>query len=124
MASCTTRTIFRGPETNRRVHQAMPILLLIGAFLVVCLFYGIHAAVQTVSHGAARVRSHVSLAGTQAVTQPETEAPTEAAQVHASHQYCIDELRSLFALYQSGALTKEEFEQSKQHLLSRMTART
>jgi hypothetical protein len=102
----------------------MPIFLLICAFLMLCLFYGIYASVQTVARGAGRIRSHVHLVNAQAAVQPETEACAQAAQIHASHQYCIDELRSLFALYQSGALTKEEFEQFKQHLLSRMTARS
>lgn len=122
MASSIMRTIFRAPETRPPAHQLMPILLLIGTFLVVCLFYGIHSAVRTVSHGAARVRSRVNFAGTGAETLTEPEAPKGAAQRHASHQYSIDELRSLFALYQSGALTNEEFTQIKQHLLSRMTA--
>lgn len=101
----------------------MPIFLLICVFLLLCLFYGIYAGVQTAARGAGRIRSHVNLANAPAAASPETEACAQAAEIHASHQYCIDELRSLFTLYQSGALTKEEFEQFKQHLLSRMTAR-
>lgn len=101
----------------------MPILLLICVFLLFCLFYGIYAGVKTVARGAGRIRSHVNLVNAEAAAQPENAVCARAAQTHASHEYCIDALRSLFVLYQSGALTKEEFEQFKQYLLSSMTAR-
>lgn len=77
----------------------MQILLLICFSLLLCLFYGICAGVQTVARGVGRIRSHVNLVNAPAAAQPEIEACAQAAKIHASHQYCMDELRSLFALY-------------------------
>jgi len=102
----------------------MPILLMICVFLVLCLLYGMYTSARSVVRGAGRIRSHVSPAHPPAAVLPVPEAGTQAYRLHTAHQYCIDELRAVFALYQSGALTKEEFEQTKRHLLSNMTVRT
>jgi hypothetical protein len=93
----------------------MPVLLIFLA-LVFWLACGIHTSANTVTRGADRIRSR--LGGKPA--PPEGEAPP--AEGHPRAQCCMRDVQSLFALYQSGALTREEFEEAKRHLLARLKA--
>lgn len=99
----------------------MLILMLICVFLVLCLLYGMYASARSVARGAGHIRSHVT-PNPAAVTPAETRLNSPLPRFHACYQARIDELRALFALYQSGALTQAEFEQAKRHLLAKMTA--
>jgi len=99
----------------------MLILMLICAFLILCLLYGMYASARSVARGAGHIRSHVA-PNLSAIAPAEMDFGAPLPRFHACYQARIDELRALFALYQSGALTQAEFEQAKQHLLSKMTA--
>ena len=106
------------------------LLSLIGLFLMGCVLYGLYAGVQTIARGAARLTTglHTSAPQIVAESHPSCVAETQESLQQASQlspspsQRCIGELQSLFGLYQSGALTREEFERFKQHLLSAITA--
>lgn len=90
----------------------MPILL-ISALLLFFLCYGAKTSARSVANRAEQARSRLC-------------APDDIMQASksgASVDRNIETLRSLFALYQSGALTKDEFEGFKAHLLSNLTAR-
>ncbi len=99
----------------------MLILMLICAFLVLCLLYGMYASARSVARGAGHIRSQV-MPNPAAVTPAETDLDAPLPKFHACYQSRIEELRALFALFQSGALTQAEFEQAKRHLLAKMTA--
>jgi hypothetical protein len=99
----------------------MLILMLICVFLILCLLYGMYASARSVARGAGHIRSHVTPNST-AVAPAETDLCAPLPKFHACYQSRIEELRSLFALYQSGVLTQAEFEQTKRHLLAKMTA--
>ena len=92
----------------------MLILMLICVFLILCLLYGMYASARSVARGAGHIRSQV--------TPAETDLDAPPPRFHACYQARIEELRALFVLYQSGALTQDEFEQTKRHLLAKMTA--
>ena len=122
------------------------ILFLLGLFAIGCVLYGISSGVQMIQRGfaylaeSAREESPpkkpritpLPPATGKAVDAPaarkETAAPagTQAhapAQTQASPmQRSIGELRDIFALYQQGALTQEEFEGMKQCLLTGIKA--
>ena len=118
------------------------ILFLLGLFAIGCVFYGISAGVQAIQRGFAylvesareespskkpRVTPLPPATG-KAVDAPaaKKETPTPAGtQAHSSAdtqaspiQRRIGELRDIFALYQQGGLTQEEFEGVKQCLLA------
>lgn len=115
---------------------------LIALFLVGCLLYGIYAGIGAVVRGASRApakkcrpSSGTPAASPEAsqISMPEVtpemshESPSAAGPSH-SHGVGITsatdavratgELKELFELHQSGALTAEEFAQMKQYLLS------
>lgn len=122
------------------------ILFLLGLFAIGCVLYGISSGVQMIQRGFAylaestreeappkkpRVTPLPPATG-KAVDTPaarkETVAPAEMqshapADTQASPmQRSIGELRDIFALYQQGALTQEEFEGMKQCLLTGIKA--
>ena len=116
------------------------ILLLLSLFAIGCVLYGISAGVQIIQRGfswlAESARDDASdkrplvtslppstgeaidvPAVQREAVQPEAKAsplPVETSSLRRS----IGELRDIFALYQQGALTQEEFEGMKQCLLS------
>ena len=122
------------------------ILFLLGLFAIGCVLYGISSGVQMIQRGfaylaeSAREESPpkkpritpLPPATGKTVDAPaarkETAAPAETqahapAQTQASPmQRSIGELRDIFALYQQGALTQEEFEGMKQSLLTGIKA--
>ena len=121
-------------------------LLRLGLFASGCVLYGISSGVQMIQRGFAylaesareesppkkpRVTPLPPATGKAAdapATRKETDAPTgpqapAPAETQASPmQRSIGELRDIFALYQQGALTQEEFEGMKQYLLASIKA--
>lgn len=87
----------------------MQILLILLALFIVWLAWGACASAKTVARGVDRVREQWTLRPAVAATE-----------ARGANQDCIQDLKSLFGLYQSGALTREEFEQAKRHLLAGM----
>lgn len=82
------------------------ILFLLGLFAIGCVLYGISAGVQTLTRGATRLAGgHCAKADTPSI------APSSA-------QSYLHELQELHRLYQSGALSREEFDEFKKYLLS------
>lgn len=105
------------------------ILFLLGLFAIGCVLYGIHAGVRAIARGAAWLAD----SGKAVQTSREPPAGSHLADAEAAAaspppaQRCIAELQALFGLHQSGALTREEFDQLKHCLLSSIdpsTART
>ena len=122
------------------------ILFLLGLFAIGCVLYGISSGVQMIQRGFAYLaesareesppkkprvtplppatgkavdapaarKETAAPAGTQAHTPAETQA--------SPMQRSIGELRDIFALYQQGVLTQEEFEGMKQCLLTGIKA--
>jgi hypothetical protein len=81
---------------------------LIALFLIACVLYGIAAGVQTVARGASWLsEGQVPKSNTQRIVPEASPA-----------QRSLRQLQELHGLYQSGALTEEEYEQFKQYLLS------
>lgn len=120
------------------------ILFLLSLFAIGCVLYGISAGVQIIQRGfswlAESARDDASdkrpvitplppstvniadaLAARQEDSKPEPTVNTPLTEGSAM-QHSIDELRNLFALYQHGALTQEEFEGMKRCLLSNIKA--
>ena len=91
----------------------MQILLFLGAVLIFFLLCGMSTSAKAVARGAERVRAQL---GAQASPSPEP--------VHGCNQAWLQDVNSLFALYQSGALTREEFDEAKRHLLARLKIST
>ena len=133
--------------------MAFLIVGLLGLFLVGCLLYGIYSGVGAIVRGASRApakrREPLSSAPAPPATAPRISAPAAPpdmapAQVFAqSHDAgctsganpssassassvtsATGELKALFELHQSGALTPEEFAQMKQHLLSALAEKS
>ena len=133
--------------------MAFLIVGLLGLFLVGCLLYGIYSGVGAIVRGASRApakrREPLSSAPAPPATAPRISAPAAPpdmapAQVFAqSHDAGVTsganpssassassvtsatgELKALFELHQSGALTPEEFAQMKQHLLSALAEKS
>ena len=101
------------------------IAFLIFLFLVFSVLYGIAAGVQAIARGIARVRpgkrgdgSRPSLRHARTAARQRDDAPpAQSGTPPAACRPCIAELNSLFALHQSGALTRSEFERLKRHVL-------
>ena len=85
------------------------ILFLLVLFVIGCMFYGISSGVQVTTKGVAKLAN-----GGVAKTDVQPAALSSA-------QRCLHELQKLHELYQSGALSRDEFEQFKQLLLSSIT---
>lgn len=101
------------------------IFFLLSLFAIGCVLYGISAGVQVVQRGAswltgcgpdrcATPTTPQAMKQKMALADEVNESPTKTAPVSSD----LDDLRELFALYRQGALTKEEYEQVKQYLLS------
>lgn len=100
------------------------IMFLLGLFAIVCVLYGISAGVQTIQRGLARLlnngRNDEAPAASPAPITSETPESGSAKEPAPSCQGYIGELRELYELHKQGALTKEEFQDWKHHLLSAM----
>jgi len=82
------------------------VFFLLGLFAIGCVLYGISAGVQLIQRGF----SGLACGGRkQGMPTPPISPPS---------QHGIHELRELFALHQQGALTQEEFQSMKRHLLA------
>lgn len=92
------------------------ILMLLGLFIIACMFYGIAAGVQTVTRCAVRLTG----GRTQPVAnkQKGNHAPAHPT---SAVQRGIHDLQELHQLYQSGALSAEEFAQLKHIVLFTVT---
>lgn len=91
----------------------MKILLFLCAVLIFFLILGMFKSAKSIARGADRVRAQL---GAQASFSP--------APVYRCNQAWLQDVSSLFALYQSGALTREEFDEAKRHLLARLKIST
>lgn len=125
------------------------VFVLLALFAIGCVLYGISAGVQIIVRGFSRLAAGTRRTNAQAeqapVPLPPASRKATAEPIHASPQQCmpatpqeqrpqpqtpepspiqysINELRAIFALYQRGALTREEFEVIKQRLLFTITA--
>lgn len=113
------------------------IFFLLSLFAIGCVLYGISAGVQSIQRGFSWMGKAGSDVDKQiAMPAPSTTAtaavePTLAVQIASSSgcdqwafplRHSIGELRELFALYQQGALTREEFEGMKRQLLAGIRA--
>ena len=112
------------------------IFLLLALFFIGCVLYGISAGVQNIVRGFTRLTegarnsaspeepSPISLPTAMAKTANDSALEKQnkkpcVSEIDASPiQRSINELREIFALYQQGALTQEEFESLKQRLLN------
>lgn len=81
---------------------------IIAFILVICLFWGAFATVKSLIIGFHRLF---------VPQKPELVSAVNDAEV--GRQNCTDELKRLFGLYQSGALTKEEFEEVKRTVIAK-----
>lgn len=81
---------------------------LIAFILFICFLYGAFATVRSLFVGFNRLFS-----SSNSMQEPAMDS------LEASKQTCIDELKNLFGLYQSGALTKDEFEHVKRNMISK-----
>ena len=79
------------------------IIFLLSLFLIGCVLCGIASGVQMIQRGFSRL----------ATSRNDGKAPEVSPLQHN-----IAELRELFALYQQGALTQEEFQRMKHHLVA------
>ncbi len=122
------------------------ILFLLALFAIGCVLYGISAGVQMIQRGfawlaeSARKESppkkpliaprppatektvDAPAARKETVAPAETQAHAPADTQASPMQRSIGELRDIFALYQRGALTQDEFEGMKQCLLTGIKA--
>lgn len=91
------------------------IFLLLGIFFIACILYGIYAGVQTIVCSATRISEVCS------ENSPPVEIQSKLFENHCQpspSKSCVDELQAIFELHQSGALTKDEFNQIKNMILS------
>ena len=79
---------------------------LLGLFVIGALLHGLYVGLRSVARGLSWFQS-----------QPRAEDATPEAMGATEIQRGIDELTTLFALYQSGALTQQEYDALKQALL-------
>ncbi|MBP8151015.1 MAG: SHOCT domain-containing protein [Xylophilus sp.] len=79
---------------------------LLGLFVIGSLLHGLYVGLRSVARGLSWFQS-----------QPATEDATPEAMGATEIERGIDELTTLFALYQSGALTQQEYDALKQALL-------
>lgn len=98
------------------------ILFLLALFAIGCVLYGISAGVQAIGRGLSQLTDAASDDDTPTAPQSAGAPRHQPAQASATGavpiQSSITELRDIFALYQQGALTQEEFEAMKQRLLN------
>ncbi|WP_176322247.1 SHOCT domain-containing protein [Burkholderia vietnamiensis] len=102
----------------------MKLLPLLVIFLIFCIITGANTGAKSIKRGATHIRSRLRDKDVTAMRDAdECESDvTDDAKVHGWNQRCINDLKGSFALYQSGALSKDEFEQVKRQLLSKMKA--
>lgn len=117
------------------------ILFLVGLFLIGCVLYGIYSGVSAIARGIGRIseRSQRQSPLVDAATDPEwgsaglrtekSASPNSQKPMDSSSsaetrpktpkesQDNVEQLKSLFELYQNGALSRDEFELFKQQLL-------
>ncbi len=98
------------------------ILFLLSLFAIGCVLYGISAGVQAIGRGLSQLADAASdgdrPTAPQSAAAPHHPSAQASATGAAPLQSSIAELRDIFALYQQGALTQEEFEAMKQRLLN------
>ena len=104
--------------------MAQLFLLSLLAFAIICTMYGISAGVQRIQHGCARLLGGFKPAApmhTVARSAPAQQGCPAADAQPSPAQRCLEDLKNLYGLHQTGALSQEEFERLKQYLLSTIT---
>jgi hypothetical protein len=94
------------------------IVVLIGLFFVASMFYGFAEGAKIVRRFVVWLFTPTFLRGSRAAKKPVPELPVKLMRRQSTAQSHLDELQELHNLYQNGALSREEFEQFKQSLLS------
>lgn len=96
------------------------IFFLLVLFAIGCVMYGVSAGVQTVERGVKRV-----IQGMRPCTTTDSDLmPPSSHNETPSARRGIDELQKAFTLYQTGALTQEEFDGLKSQILARIKTET
>lgn len=91
------------------------VFFMVVMFSISCVFYGISAGVQGIQRGWNYLVTYNNNKKEDALLgQAETESS-------ATLLFPIDELKKLFDLYQTGALTRTEYEQCKRYLLTQIS---
>lgn len=99
----------------------MPILLTLTVILFILFACGIRSAANTFDRGSAAIRAHMGSRKEKCAQTATAEADANViATGPQTTRTCLEDLKNVFALYQSGVLTKEEFEQVKGHFLAQM----
>lgn len=110
------------------------ILFLLGLFAIGCVLYGISAGVQLIRHGFSSLivgtkRARHDAPSSQSSGAAACISPTVSPRNQGSRssspsstRHGIEELQTLFSLYQLGALTQTEFEGLKRTVLADTTA--
>ena len=93
------------------------IVSLIALFIVVSIFRGVAKGAQVCWRVIAWLFTPTFRRRAPAA-KPAPALPAPAAAEFAPAQGCLEQLRELHGLYQNGVLSREEFEQFKQSLLS------
>ena len=91
------------------------IFLLLLLFIIGCVFNGIAEGVKTFGRFTAWISNPFVNRASAANPVPTPPLPTPQS---APAQNCLHQLQELHSLYQSGGLSKEEYEQLKQYLLA------
>ncbi|VUZ26469.1 Uncharacterised protein [uncultured Comamonas sp.] len=93
------------------------ILFLLLVFTIGCVMYGISAGVQGIQQGASWLANHSHDDNTNQLQSTKHSNTTDSNEQASNTAHGIEELQTLFALHQQGALTSQEFQEMKKHLL-------
>lgn len=99
----------------------MRIAMMVGVILLVLFLCGAYSSAKAISNGGERIRNH--LRNKTAERGPSASSGSEPAAIAdacSTVHGCLGDLKRVFALYQSGILTKEEFEHVKRQLLAQI----
>jgi len=97
------------------------IVVLAGVFLIASIFYGFAEGAKIVRRFVVWLFTPTFFRWSRAAEKPVTELPAQLMPKPSTAHNCLDELQELHNLYQNGGVSKEEFEQLKQCLLSSIT---
>ena len=97
------------------------IFLLLMAFAIICAMYGLSQGVQTVQNSVMRLVGMGRNAGKAPQQTPYPHNTGKATPISPVRS-CLGELQTLHSLYQTGAITAEEYTQLKSHVLGSLHA--
>jgi hypothetical protein len=101
-----------GALTFQHDRQTMKFVLFILFFCAICFFFqGIFASIRTIIRGIRQLTE-------KAIPPKDDRTRQLAGSTDSDIRICCTELQELFMMHQSGALTRDEFQQLKRHVLS------